>query len=93
MSSDLITGRVAMFLIWAALFATALGVVWSIHETRTLFIELQGLHAERDRLDIEWSQLKIEQSAWATHGRVEHTARTGLNMVIPRPQDVQLVQP
>jgi cell division protein FtsL len=93
MSSELFPGRLSMVLIWTALFASALGVVWSIHERRTLFIELQGLHAERDRLDIEWSQLKIEQSAWATHGRVEQTARAGLNMVIPTPEDVQLVQP
>jgi cell division protein FtsL len=85
--------RLTMMFVWAGLFASALGVVWSIHETRTLFIELQGLHADRDRLEIEWSQLKIEQSAWATHGRVEQTARTGLNMVIPTPQEVQLVQP
>jgi cell division protein FtsL len=85
--------RLAMLLLAGGLFASALGVVWSTHETRTLFIELQGLHAERDRLDIEWSQLKIEQSAWATHGRVEQTARAGLNMVIPTPQEVQLVQP
>jgi cell division protein FtsL len=85
--------RFSMTVIWIGLFASSLGVVWSIHETRTLFIELQGLHAERDRLDIEWSQLKIEQSAWATHGRVEQTARAGLNMVIPTPQEVQLVQP
>jgi cell division protein FtsL len=85
--------RLGMAVLWAGLFASALGVVWSIHETRTLFIEMQGLNAERDRLDIEWSQLKIEQSAWATHGRVEQTARSGLNMVIPTPQDVQLVQP
>jgi len=85
--------RLAMLLLAGGLFASALGVVWSTHETRTLFIELQGLHAERDRLDIEWSQLKIEQSAWATHGRVEQTARSGLNMVIPTPQEVQLVQP
>jgi cell division protein FtsL len=85
--------RLGIVAIWGGLFASALGVVWSIHETRTLFIELQALTAERDRLDIEWSQLKIEQSAWATHGRVEQTARAGLNMVIPAPQDVQLVQP
>lgn len=85
--------RFSMTFLWAGLFVSALGVVWSIHETRTLFIDLQTLHAERDRLDIEWSQLKIEQSAWATHGRVEQTARAGLNMVIPTPQEVQLVQP
>ena len=85
--------RFAMVVIWAGLFASALGVVWSIHETRALFIELQALNSERDRLDIEWSQLKIEQSAWSTHGRVEQTARAGLKMVIPTPQEVQLVLP
>ena len=45
---------------------SAVGVVWSKHEARSLFIELQGLKAERDALDIEWGQLKLEQSAWAT---------------------------
>jgi cell division protein FtsL len=67
-------------------------VVWSKHETRSLFIELQGLNKQRDALDIEWGQLKIEQSAWATHGRVEQTARADLKMVIPKPDEVQLVQ-
>jgi cell division protein FtsL len=85
--------RFSLLVLWSGVFASALGVVWSIHQTRTLFIELQSLNAERDRLDIEWSQLKIEQSAWTTHGRVESTARQSLNMVIPAPQEVQLVQP
>jgi cell division protein FtsL len=85
--------RCATTLLWCALLASALGVVWSRHETRSLFIQLQGLNAERDQLDTAWQQLKIEQSAWATHGRVEQTARAGLKMVIPRPEDVQLLKP
>jgi len=85
--------RWLMPLLWAALLASAVGVVWSRHETRSLFIQLQSLHAQRDGLDIEWGQYKIEQSAWATHGRVEQTARAGLKMVIPKPEEVRLVQP
>lgn len=85
--------RLSMPLLWCLLLASAVGVVWSTHETRSLFIQLQGLHSARDGLDIEWGQLKIEQSAWASHGRVEQTARTGLKMVIPRPEDVRLVKP
>jgi cell division protein FtsL len=54
---------------------------------------LQNLESSRDQLDIEWGQLKLEQSAWATHGRVEQMARTDLQMVIPRPTEVRLVQP
>jgi cell division protein FtsL len=75
------------------LVATAIGVVSAKHEARSLFIQLQGLNGERDALEIEWGQLKLEQSAWSTHGRVEQTARVGLRMVIPRPDEVRLVKP
>ena len=87
------SARVAMPVLGVALLGAAIAVVWSKHEARSLFIELQRLNAERDRLDIEWGQLKLEQSAWATHGRVEQTARVGLRMVIPRPDEVRIVTP
>jgi cell division protein FtsL len=76
-----------------ALLGAAIAVVWSKHEARSLFIEMQRLHAERDRLDIEWGQLKLEQSAFAMHGRVEQTARVNLQMVVPRPDEVRIVKP
>ena len=87
------SSRIAMSVLWAALLAAAISVVWSKHEARSLFIDLQRLHAERDRLDIEWGQLKLEQSAWAMHGRVEQTARDNLKMVVPRPDEVRIVKP
>jgi cell division protein FtsL len=85
--------KITIVLLWALLLASAIGVVWSRHETRSLFIELQSLSSERDALDIEWGQLKLEQSAWSTHGRVEQTARVNLRMVIPRPNEVRIVTP
>lgn len=88
-----LSGRIVMSALWVALLGAAIAVVWSKHEARSLFIELQGLHAERDALDIEWGQLKLEQSAWAMHGRVEQTARLNLKMVVPRPDEVRIVQP
>lgn len=87
------SGRVVMSVLWVALLGGAVAVVWSKHEARSLFIQLQGLHAERDRLDIEWGQLKLEQSAWAMHGRVEQTARLNLKMVVPQPDEVRIVKP
>jgi cell division protein FtsL len=84
--------RWSMPVLWSLLLASALAVVWVKHEARRLFVELQGLHAERDRLNIEWSQLKIEQSAFAMHGRVEQTARADLKMIIPRPDEVLIVK-
>jgi len=85
--------RIAVPVLALALTATGIGVVFTKHEARTLFIQLQGLNGERDALEIEWGQLKLEQSAWATHGRVEQTARVGLRMVIPRPDEVRIVKP
>jgi cell division protein FtsL len=85
--------RLSLAALWALLLGSALGVVWTKHEARSLFIELQRLTGERDALDIEWGQLKLEQSAWSTHGRVEQTARVDLRMVIPRPDEVRIVKP
>lgn len=87
------SGRIVMSALWVALLGAAIAVVWSQHEARNLFIELQRLHAERDELDIKWGQLKLEQSAWAMHGRVEQTARVNLKMVVPRPDEVRIVTP
>jgi len=85
--------RIVMASLWVALLGAAIAVVWSKHEERSLFIELQGLNAQRDALDIEWGQLKLEQSAWAMHGRVEQTARMNLKMIVPRPDEVRIVKP
>jgi len=87
------SARVVMAVLWLGLLTAAVAVVWSKHQARSLFIELQALHAERDALDIEWGQLKLEQSAWAMHGRVEQTARVNLQMVVPRPDEVRIVKP
>jgi cell division protein FtsL len=86
-------GRWSLLPLWMLLLASGVAVVWSKHEARSRFIELQGLKARRDALDIEWGQLKLEQSAWAMHGRVEQTARNSLRMYIPRPDEVSIVQP
>jgi cell division protein FtsL len=85
--------RAGVAVLALGLVATAIGVVSAKHEARSLFIQLQGLNGERDALEIEWGQLKLEQSAWATHGRVEQTARVDLRMVIPRPDEVRIVKP
>lgn len=84
--------RSTVAMLWLLLLGSGIAVVWSKHQARSLFVQLQGLHSERDALDIEWGQLKLEQSAWATHGRVEQTARVGLKMVIPRPDEVRMVK-
>jgi cell division protein FtsL len=82
----LLAGGVALVLL-----VSSIGVIWSKHQSRTTFIELQQLQAERDRLDIEWGQLKIQQSYSATPGRVEQVAYAELKMITPRALDVRIV--
>jgi cell division protein FtsL len=87
-SFNLIAGGVAVMLL-----LSAVGVIWSKHQARTSFIALQRLQNDRDRLDIEWGQLKLEQSYWSTPGRVEQVAHTQLKMIVPVPTEVRIVQP
>jgi len=78
-------------LLAAAVFASALAVVYSQHRSRALFIELQRLEATRAELDTEWGRLELEQSTWATHGRIERLAREKLNMRLPDFERAQIV--
>lgn len=81
---------IAMLL--AANLVSALAVVRARHGNRTEFVELQQLEARRDALEVEWGQLQLEQSAWATHGRIEQAARAELDMRIARGNDVVVLR-
>lgn len=63
--------------------ASALAVVYSQHRSRALFVELQRLEQEQAELDTQWGRLELEQSTWATQGRIERLAREQLNMRLP----------
>ena len=70
---------------------TALGVVYTQYTSRRMFVELQSLNEQQDRLLTEYGQLQLEQSTWATHGRIERIAHEKLNMHIPRIGDAEIV--
>ena len=53
---------------------SAICVVFSKHQARKLFIELQSLEKARDAMDVEWGQLQLEQSTLTTQGQVEVAA-------------------
>jgi cell division protein FtsL len=87
------TVRLIVAVLWVAVLASSLGVIYAKQEARNRFNELQKLTKARDDLDIEWGQLQLEQSTWATHGRVEQVARDDLRMVSPQASDLRIVQP
>lgn len=67
------------FLIFAVL-TSAMLVVYSKHNNRLLFVDLEGLNTQRDQMNIEWGQLQLEQSTWATDSRIEKIATEKLGM-------------
>jgi cell division protein FtsL len=74
--------RMNMFLL-LIIVVCALGVVTSQHRARKLYQALEGEQERVRQLDIEYGQLQLELSTWATHPRVEKIARDRLHMVTP----------
>lgn len=85
--------KLTVTLAWALLLLSAVAVIWSKHQSRSLFVELQKLETERDRLDTEWGQLRLEQSTSATYGRIEKMAHDELGMIVPSPAAVRIIEP
>ena len=83
--------RVVLASLAAGVLISALASVYAKHQSRKLFVETQALVAERDRLEMDWGRLQIEQSTQANHARVESIARERLSMRTPTPDDVRLV--
>jgi cell division protein FtsL len=71
---------------------SAMALIYTKHESRKLFVELEELTAERDELNIEWGQLQIEQSTWATHARIEKVATDDLSLVRPEATDIFVIE-
>ena len=71
---------------------SAMALIYTKHESRKLFIELEQLTTERDELNIEWGQLQIEQSTWATHARIEKVVADELALVRPKPTEIYVIE-
>jgi cell division protein FtsL len=82
-----------LVLVFAAVCVmTAIAMVYTKHESRKLFVELETLTQERDDLNIEWGQLQIEQSTWATHARIEQVALDRLSLVRPQSTEIFVIE-
>ena len=61
----------------------ALSVVTSQHKARRLFQALESEQERASQLDVEFDQLQLELSTWATSPRIEKIAREKLKMRTP----------
>lgn len=76
--------RLILTLALLALVTTsALGVVYTRHQSRSLAVELGELENARDETIAEWSRLQLEQAWLADASHVESKARHELGMDQP----------
>lgn len=71
---------------------SAMALIYTKHESRKLFVELESLTHARDELNIEWGQLQIEQSTYATHARIEQVATDDLSLVRPTSSEIFVIE-
>ena len=74
------SGRILAVLLVALVMSSAIAVIYAKHRNRMLYVELTHLQQQTDELNVDWGRLQLEQSTWATHGRIENIARTKLGM-------------
>ena len=82
---------IATSIVLLAVIASAVAVVRTHHVRRSLFVQLDEVDARRDRLQVEWGRLQIEQSTWAASDRIERTAVQKLNLHLSRAGSTVLV--
>ncbi len=73
-------------LLIAFLVLSAIAVVYSRYQFRSLFVEIQKKEQELDEYEVEWGQLQLELTTLTEENRVEVEARNRLQLVLP-PRD------
>lgn len=76
----------------ASIFVSAVAVVYIEAMNRMLYIDLQSLQKDRDSLTLQWGQLLLEQSTWATQARIQSIAENKLNMSMPDQSTIVMVK-
>lgn len=71
---------------------SALAVVHAKYQSRLLFVDLQKVRQERDRLDMDWGRLQLELGTWGGHSRIENLARNRLKMRLPKADEIVVVR-
>lgn len=88
------TARLVLTLILMALVtSSALGVVYTRHQSRQLAMQLGALENARDEVVAEWSRLQLEHAWLADASHVESKARSELGMDRPGETRILVVEP
>lgn len=74
-------------------FVSALGVVFSTHETRMQQVNMELLKQKEDALYLSNKQLLIEKGTWMTLAAIQEQASKRYGMYLPETDQVKYLQP
>ncbi|NDV90192.1 cell division protein FtsL [Alteromonas sp. 345S023] len=89
--SDLTRNKLRV-LLYLAVIASAMAVILGSHHNRQQVIALENLMEEKDKLDVEWRNLVLEQRALTEHNRIETMVEKQLDMYRPTADDEVVVK-
>jgi cell division protein FtsL len=81
-----------LLLILVADIGSAIGVVYTRHQSRHLAVQLGMLEKARDDAVAEWSRLQLEQAWLADAGQIETKARGQLRMTEPEQSKILVIR-
>lgn len=87
------TRLLILILVLIADVSSALGVVYTRHQSRHLAVELGVLESRHDASVAEWSRLQLEQAWLADASHVESKARDELRMQAPAEPRILVIEP
>ena len=79
------------FLMLLAVVFSAMLLVHTEYQTRSLFMQIEAARKEKARLEVEHERLQLERRSQATPLRVEQIARLQLQMRMTNPAITQYV--
>ena len=81
-----------LVMLLVAVLGSGLSIVYTTHQSRFAFNELQELKDQSNQLETEWGQLLIEQSTFGVEGRIDQKAAEQLQMQVPELSEIVMVE-
>ncbi len=82
-----------LVLVVIMLILSSIAMAYSTFRTRSYLAQLQALETRRDKMQVEWTQLLLEEQAWGSFARIGMVAERQLQMVNPAPTAIVMVRP
>lgn len=78
--------------LYLLVLVTALALIYTRIETRHHYLELQAHQEERDRLNVEWGRLLLQEARYAEPRYIEKRAREQLGLHVPERAEMMVVR-